>query len=77
MKNRRLFLLPALLFPAMLLAGVLTHAIGTTGGGKDSASDPRDFNRYYAPSYRIPDPSTMPLAAARGKELIHSTYKYL
>lgn len=77
MKNRRLFLFPALLFPAMLLAGVLAHAIGTTDGGQESASNPRDFNRYYAPAYRIPNRSTMPLAAARGKELIRSTYKYL
>ena len=62
------------LFPAMLLTGVfgLAHA-----GDDDSATHPRDFNSYYAPAYRLPDPAGMSSPAARGKELIHSTYKYL
>lgn len=74
MKNLRLYL-----FPAMLLTGALSlaHASGDTEVTPVSATDPRDFNSYYAPSYRLPDPATIPPSAARGKELIHSTYKYL
>ena len=43
----------------------------------DSATNPGDFNTFYAPAYRLLDPATMDSVAARGKELIHSTYKYL
>ena len=68
-KNIRLILLPAL-----LLAGLfsLAHA-----NDMDSATDPRQFNSFYAPAYQLPDPATMSSSAASGKELVHSTYKYL
>ena len=59
-----------ILLPAVLLAGLfsLAHAGG---------SDPRDFNSFYAPAYQLPDPARMSSYAASGKELVHSTYKYL
>ena len=62
------------LFSSMLLIGLvgLAHA-----GDDDSATNPRDFNAYYAPAYRLPDPALMTSDVARGKELVHSTYKYL
>lgn len=58
------------LFPSILLSGIISLAYA-------SGTDPRDFNTYYAPSYRLPSPLTMSNSAASGKELIHSTYKYL
>ena len=74
MKNLRFYLLPA-----ALLGGTLSLAFAS--GGTDvtpvSASDPREFNTFYAPAYQLPDPATMSSSAARGKELLHSTYKYL
>lgn len=42
-----------------------------------SATDPRDFNAFYAPAYRIPDAAGMSAAAARGKALFNATYRYL
>ena len=62
------------LFSIVATAGVfgLAH-----GGDDDSATNPRDFNNFYSPAYRLPDPATMDSVVARGKELIHSTYKYL
>jgi len=67
MKNLRLYL-----FPAVLLAGIsgLAHA-------SDSATNPSEFNTFYAPAYRLPDAATMSTSAASGKNLVHSTYKYL
>lgn len=69
MKNLRLAQIPAL-----LLAGAfgLVHA-----NDMDSATDPRHFKTYYAPFYQLPDAATMSTSAASGKELVHSTYKYL
>ena len=65
MKSLRLCLFPA------LFAGLFSLAHAVEG------SDPRDFNIFYAPSYQLPDPAMMSSSAASGKELIHSTYKYL
>jgi thiosulfate dehydrogenase len=62
----RLHLLVSL---AALAAGVTAQA-GT-------GTDPRDFNAFYAPAYRIPDASLMDASAARGKALFDSTYRYL
>lgn len=42
-----------------------------------SATDPRDFDAFYAPYYRLPDPATMSPAAVRGRDLVHATYRYL
>ena len=71
--------LPLYLISAALLAG--TVGLAFSAGQNDvlpaSASNPRDFNTFYAPAYRLPDPATMSSSAASGKELIHSTYKYL
>lgn len=60
--------------PAMLLAGMfgLAHA-----NDMDSATNPSQFNSFYAPAYQLPNPATMSTSAASGKELVHSTYKYL
>lgn len=69
MKNLRLCLFPALLFAGLFS---LAHA-----NDMDSATDPRQFNSFYAPAYQLPDPATMSSSAASGKELVHSTYKYL
>lgn len=62
------------LFLPLLLAGLVSVA---HGGRDDTATNPGDFNVYYAPAYRLPDPATMTPSMANGKELIHSTYKYL
>ena len=35
----------------------------------DSATNPRDFNSFYAPAYQLPDPVTLSSSAASGKEL--------
>ena len=55
--------------------------VAQTGEGNvaqaGEGSDPEDFNSIYAPAYRLPDPSGMSASAASGKELVHSTYKYL
>lgn len=40
-------------------------------------TDTGTFNTFYAPSYALPAPSGMSAAARRGKDLIHSTYRYL
>ena len=74
MKNLRSYLFPAALLGATLS---VAHASGGTDATPVSASNPRDFNSYYAPAYRLPDPATMSASAARGKELVHSTYKIL
>lgn len=61
-----------------LLRSVLAASVVASGPAlAGSGTDPRDFNAYYAPSYQLPDQATMNASAARGKELIHSTYKYL
>ena len=74
MKNLRLYLLLA-----FLLAGVFSVAY--TGDNNPAhagvASDPQNFNSFYAPAYQLPDPAGMSPSAASGKELVHSTYKYL
>ena len=62
------------LFLPLLFAGLVSVA---HGGRDDTATNPRDFDGYYAPAYQLPDPALMTPAMAKGKELIHSTYKYL
>ena len=56
-------------------------ALGTcalaTAAGAGTATDPRDYNTFYAPAYRIPDASGMSAAAARGQGLFNATYRYL
>lgn len=74
MKNLRLYLFPAVLFTGALS---LAFASGDTDVTPVSATDPRDFNTFYAPEYQLPDPATMSASAVRGKELVHSTYKLL
>ena len=69
MSNLRSFLLPA-----MLVAGIFSLAYAND---MDSATDPSKFNSFYAPAYQLPDPAMMSSSAASGKELVHSTYKYL
>ena len=66
-------------FAAMLLTWTLSlaYAHGGMGMPGGNATDPLNFNSYYAPAYQLPDLATMTPSAARGKELIHSTYKYL
>jgi len=74
MRRSRLFLLTA-----FLAAGIFTVAQAGEGSVAQAGegSDPADFNSLYAPAYRLPDPAGMSAAAASGKELVHSTYKYL
>ena len=67
-----------------VLQSTLFSIVATVGffglaqaGDDDSATNPRDFNNFYAPAYRLPEPATMDSVVSRGKELIHSTYKYL
>jgi len=63
----------------VLAAGI--YGVAQTGGGNvaqaDESSDRSTFNSFYAPAYQLPDPAGMSASAARGKELIHSTYKHL
>lgn len=59
--------------PGALLLGVAVGAPAFAG----SATDPGDFDAFYAPYYRLPDPAGMSAAAARGKDLVHATYRYL
>lgn len=80
MKNIRLYLIPVALLAGIFSsahAGGLSYSEGGTGYGWGNATDPRDFNSYYAPAYQLPDPATMPPSATRGKQLLYSTYKYL
>ncbi|MEO6143045.1 MAG: c-type cytochrome [Dermatophilaceae bacterium] len=67
------------LLTAVLAAGMF--GVAQTGAGSvaqaGEGSDPADFNSLYAPAYRLPDPAGMSAAAASGKELVHSTYRYL
>lgn len=67
MTTRRLFRLAG-------IAGLAMHAVAASAS---SATDPREFNAFYAPSYRLPNAAAMTPAAARGKELVHATYRYL
>jgi thiosulfate dehydrogenase len=63
-----------------LLFSVLATSLAASGpalAGSDSATNPQNFNAFYAPYYKLPDPATMNIAAKRGKNIIHSTYKYL
>ena len=61
-----------------LMLSILATSIVSTGPAlAGSATNPEDFNAFYAPYYKLPDPVAMNAAASRGKELIHSTYKYL
>lgn len=50
------------LLPAILLAG--TFAVALSSSGTDvlppSATNPRDFNTFYAPAYLLPDLPGMP-----------------
>lgn len=66
-KNNQFWALPVL---ALSIAWAAPALAG-------SGTDPQDFNAFYAPAYKLPNPATMNAAARRGKELIHSTYKYL
>lgn len=59
---------------ALLGLALAGSAAGTLAG---SATDPRYFNAFYAPYYQIPDSQLMNASAARGKELFHSTYRFL
>ncbi len=44
----------------LFLPPLFTGLVGVAHGGRnDSATDPRDFNVYYAPAYRLPDPALM------------------
>lgn len=62
----------------ILLLAVLVTCLAASGPAlAGSGTNPEDFNAYYAPSYKLPDPAAMDESAARGKEIIHSTYKYL
>lgn len=63
-----------------LMLSILATSIVSTGPAlAGSATNPADFNAFYAPSYKLPDPATatMNAAASRGEELFYSTYKYL
>lgn len=60
---------------SLLLLGAMLGPAQANDG--DVASDPRAFNTFYAPAYRLPDAAAMSSSAASGKRLIHSTYKYL
>ena len=71
MKNLRSSLLPAVL---LVLSGFASLAQANDG---DSATNPSRFNIFYAPAYQLPIAAAMSSSAARGKELVHSTYKYL
>lgn len=67
-----------LLFPALLLTAVFGVAqVGDGDVAQASDNETSDFNNVYSPAYRLPSPGTMSASAASGKELIHSTYKYL
>ena len=75
MKRLRLYLIPAILVAGIFTVtqagedeGTLAHA--AAGGGTT-------FNTFYAPSYQIPDAAGMSASAARGKDLVHSTYTSL
>ena len=63
----------------MLAVGIFGVAQAGEGSVAQAGegSDPANFNSLYAPAYRLPDPAGMSAAAASGKELVHSTYKYL
>ena len=67
------------LIPTAVLVGMfgLAYSSGEPEATGVVASNPADFNTFYGPAYRLPDPATMSPSAAKGKELIHSTYKYL
>jgi len=75
MKRLRLYLIPAILVAGIFTVtqagedeGTLAHA--AAGGGTT-------FNTFYTPSYQIPDAAGMSASAARGKDLVHSTYTSL
>ena len=73
MKKLRLFL-----FPAILAAGLSGVAqMGDSNVAQASDNETSDFNAIYTPAYQLPNPGTMSASAASGKELIHSTYRYL
>jgi hypothetical protein len=73
MKKLRLYL-----FSAVLVAGIYGVAqVGDDTMANASEPKPSDFNSVYAPAYQLPDPGSMSASAASGKELVHSTYKYL
>lgn len=57
--------------------GAALLGLAATALQASSGTDPRDFGAFYAPYYRLPDPTAMSPAAARGKELVHATYRYL
>lgn len=59
----------------LLLAAAASAAVLQAFAG--SGTDPAEFNAFYAPSYRIPGSSLMSPAAARGKNLVDYTYRYL
>ena len=71
MNNLRFSVLPALL---VTLTGFASLALANDG---DSATLPSQFNAFYAPAYQLPVAAAMSSSAARGKDLVHSTYKYL
>jgi thiosulfate dehydrogenase len=58
------------LLGAVLAASALPALAG-------DATDPGDFNAFYAPYYRIPNAALMSPAAARGKDLVDNTYRHL
>lgn len=73
MNKWRLYLLSA-----ALVAGIYGVAqVGDDPVANASEPKPKDFNSVYAPAYQLPDPAGMSASAASGKELVHSTYKYL
>ena len=57
----------------LFLLLLFTGLVGVAHGGRDdTATNPRDFNGYYAPAYQLPDPALMTPAMAKGKELSNS-----
>ena len=58
----------------LLAAAASAAALQALAG---SATDPARFNAFYAPYYQIPSASLMSPAAARGKDLVDYTYRYL
>jgi len=66
--RKRQFLMLSILATCSVLSGPALAGSGT---------NPELFDAFYAPYYKLPAPATMNESAIRGKDLIHSTYKYL
>lgn len=55
----------------------LALAVSAATASAGTGTDPANFNTFYAPYYQIPESRLMSAAAARGKNLFQSTYRYL